>query len=508
MHTPANIRGTALRTMTAEQLVEQYYYMKQRERREQLAKLTDDDLEVILDTAFQTHARDATRILAEYGARGTEFAKKHKNEILSLLKFHDVKVRGYAAQIIGATIAAECTDELIAAIENETVLYALPTLILALGNAKNAQAEKYLADYRIRSDIDKHVREERLALKKARANFVKKETPHVRILPTDVIVVSTPNVNVTLEAFAQAGMKAQKFGSYVAVSGLENFYDIYRVRAYVTAYIYLGSCAVSEVPALLASREKAIIQRTQVKGFRIEVENVPHKERVDIIHNCLEKITMLENTAANYSIEILIDVHDGKAQLFLNPLVDPRFRYRVKAVPASIKPGVAACIMSFAGSYFTGDARVLDDFCGAGTLLFERAFYPYYSLTGVDNKIDAIEAARENSRHAAVHPQFHVVDALKFTGKRYNEVVANMPFGLRVGNHEVNERLYQRYFHILPDILTDHGIAVLYTHEKKLTERLIDASGALEPLKRTTFDAGGLYPAVYIIRRKNRSTEK
>lgn len=77
-----------------------------------------------------------------------------------------------------------------------------------------------------------------------------------------------------------------------------------------------------------------------------------------------------------------------------------------------------------------------------------------------------------------------------------------MPFGLRVGTHTQNERLYKAYFRILPEILTDKGIAVLYTHEKNLLEGLIKSTGAFEVLKRATFDAGGLYPAVYVLKKK------
>ena len=97
---------------------------------------------------------------------------------------------------------------------------------------------------------------------------------------------------------------------------------------------------------------------------------------------------------------------------------------------------------------------------------------------------------------------FHYIDCLKFTAKKYDEVIVNMPFGLRVGNHSRNERLYRSYFSILPDILTEEGLAVLYTHEKQLTERLIRNNGRFQTLKRTTFDAGGLYPAVYVLRKK------
>lgn len=492
--------------MKPQELVGKYFSLSSPEQKEAIASLRRaEDLEEILALTQAENARSATRILADLGSRITPFVEAHAGEILPLLTADDPKVRSNAAQLIGDTAAAAHVEALIAALEREQTMYVRPSFLLAIGKAKNAAAQKYLEAYEVHSDVEKHALEEKNALAKALANFVRREKPRVRILPSDVIVVSTPNVNVTLEAFQRAGMKPKRFGEYVAVTGLEQFSQVYKVRAFITAYIYLGSCPTAELPAFLASRENAVIQRTRVKGFRLEVKNVPHETRVDLIRRAVADLTTLQNSPSSYSIEIMVDVKDDRAQVFLNPLVDPRFGYRKKSIPASINPGVAACVVSYASEYFHADDRVLDNFCGAGTLLFERGYYPYHTLTGVDINLGAIEAAKENSHYAISHPQFHYLDCLKFTARKYNEVLTNMPFGLRVGSHQANEQLYQRYFAILPEILTDGGLAVLYTHEKRLTERLIDAAPALEPLKRTTFDAGGLYPAVFCLRRRHRT---
>lgn len=489
--------------MKPQELVRTYFSLSSPEQKKAIADLRqEEDLEAVLALTGGENARSAIRILADLGSRIAPFVEAHISDILPLLRAGDPKVRGSAAQLIGDTSAAAHVYDLIEALDHEQTMYVRPSFLLAIGKAKNEAARQYLESYSIRSDLDKHILEEKNALVKALSNFVRREKPNVRILPSDVIVVSTPNVNVTCEALQRAGMKPKKFGEYVAVSGLSQFSDIYRVRAFITAYIYLGSCPVEELPQFLAGRENAIIQRTHVKGYRLEVKSVSHEVRLDVISRCIAALSRLQNSPSNYSIEIMIEIREDRAQVFLNPLTDPRFRYRRRSIPASINPGVAACVVSYASEYFDRDARVLDDFCGAGTLLFERAYYPYHTLTGVDINIGAIEAANENSRYASSHPQFHYLDCLKFTARKYNEILTNMPFGLRVGSHQANVHLYERYFSILPTILTDGGLAVLYTHEKRLTEQLIDRAPALEPLKRTTFDAGGLYPAVYCLRRR------
>ncbi|MEA5004004.1 MAG: methyltransferase [Christensenella sp.] len=485
------------------EFVENYNDLPAAERKEGVIELIrDGDLQRVYALAKSGTARAALRILADIGERAKDVVAANIDGLLKLLRADDAKVRMLAAQVIGNTCAADYLDELIEAMMHEQTVFALPSYLLAIGRAKNDRAKRFLESYQLRSDIEKHRDEENAALNKALANFVMRTKARVRVLPTDVVVLASPNLNVTYSLCTEAGLKPRKFGKYIAVTSLVDFYDIYKMRAYTDAYIYLGSSPVSELPAFLKQREAAVMQRTGVTGYRLEVRSVAHEVRIDIIKKCVSAMEQLINTPSSYSVEILIEIDGDTAQVFLNPLTDNRFDYRKKAIAASISPGVAASVCAYASEFFNPDARVLDNFCGSGTMLYERGFYPHHSLTGADINMTAIEAAKENSRYAHVHPQFHYIDALKFTAKKYDEILVNMPFGLRVGTHTQNERLYKAYFRILPEILTDKGIAVLYTHEKNLLEGLIKSTGAFEVLKRATFDAGGLYPAVYVLKKK------
>lgn len=490
--------------MNIQNFIETYHELPAAERKEGLSYiLKEGKLQTVFNQARGANTRAALRVIADMDGRAADFAKENIGVILKLLRADDPKVRMHAAQIVGNTCAGEYLDELIDAIMHEQTMFALPSYLLAIGNAKNDRAKRFLDSYQLRSDLEKHRMEEKAALDKALSGFVIRKKAKVRILPKDIVLLASPNPNVTYAQCADAGLVPKKFGKYIAVSGLADFYDIYQLRTYTDAYIYLGASPVDELPAFLAQRERAIMQRTGVSGYRLEVRSVSHEVRLDIIKKCVAAMGELVNTPSSYSIEILLEMQgDDKVQVLLNPLTDERFAYRKKAISASINPGVAASVCAYASEYFDPDARVLDNFCGSGTMLYERGFYPHHSLTGADINMTAVEAAKENSRYAHVHPQFHYIDCLKFTAKKYDEIIVNMPFGLRVGNHSKNERLYKSYFAILPDILTAQGLAVLYTHEKDLTERLVKAGGQFDVLKRATFDAGGLYPAVYVLRKK------
>ena len=104
-------------------------------------------------------------------------------------------------------------------------------------------------------------------------------------------------------------------------------------------------------------------------------------------------------------------------------------------------------------------------------MLFERSFYPYFALTGVDISPQALEAAKENAMALKCRAKFFHADALRFDGKEYDEVICNMPFGLRIGSHAKNEKLYDAYIAMLPKIIKKGGHAFLYTHEKQLIEK-------------------------------------
>ena len=77
-----------------------------------------------------------------------------------------------------------------------------------------------------------------------------------------------------------------------------------------------------------------------------------------------------------------------------------------------------------------------------------------------------------------------------------------MPFGSRVGSHRDNESLYARFVRRLPNLMRDDGIAVLYTTEGKLLERLVRESPRLLLKEKMRTFSGGLSPWVFVIEKQ------
>ena len=128
---------------------------------------------------------------------------------------------------------------------------------------------------------------------------------------------------------------------------------------------------------------------------------------------------------------------------------DPRFSYRSEAVPASMHPTAAAAILYAHRDLMDPEHSVLDPFCGAGTLLIERArIMGARSLTGLDISPAAWRIARTNLDNACLHAKVFNRDCRGYTVKdKVHEIICNLPFGHRVGSHGTTTNSTTMYCH-------------------------------------------------------------
>ena len=156
--------------------------------------------------------------------------------------------------------------------------------------------------------------------------------------------------------------------------------------------------------------------------------------------------------------------------------------------------------------YLKKGAAVLDPCCGSGTLLQERARLSEARpsrVIGCDISAKALDAARANSAVANQLPRQIWIhsDLAKLSLKEpVDELFANLPFGNRVGNHESNVALYRKLADKIPEWVKPGGVAVLYTMEGKLLEKELGRVKGLKLLQKTSVEAGGLKPVVFIVR--------
>lgn len=190
----------------------------------------------------------------------------------------------------------------------------------------------------------------------------------------------------------------------------------------------------------------------------------------------------LINSISDYEFEIrLVENRDGRFNVMIKlfTITDERFEYRKEVVASSIRPVNAALMVQLAKEYMIEDARVLDPFCGVGTMLIERQKKVTADTSyGLDIYEEAIEKARRNTEAAGQIIHYINRDCFTFTHEYlFDEIFTNMPFAQgRKTSLEIFE-IYQKFFEFAGKVVRKNGIIVLYTHDKTYVDKLSFKSG-------------------------------
>ena len=198
----------------------------------------------------------------------------------------------------------------------------------------------------------------------------------------------------------------------------------------------------------------------------------------------IEKLTnnKLINNKSNYELEIrLIETKSGKfnCMVKLYTCRDERFSYRKRTVAASIKPENAALLVELSKPYMKEDARVLDPFCGTGTMLIERQKAVKANTSyGIDIYGEAIEGARVNTESAGQIIHYINKDYFEFQHEYlFDEIFTYMPYETGHKDREEITLLYEKFFKKAKSNLVNNGRIILYTHNREFVERYSRKSG-------------------------------
>ncbi len=173
--------------------------------------------------------------------------------------------------------------------------------------------------------------------------------------------------------------------------------------------------------------------------------------------------------------------------------------------PASTNPVVAAVMIRLAK--IEPGQTVVDPFCGAGTLLVYAAEMARPGrLLGLDAQARWLRMAAGNLARRG-HPGGLVrADAAHLplgTGAA-DRVVANLPFGKRVGSHRVNADLYPAALAEIARVLPGGGRAVLLTDDKRLFRETVQRTRLVRVVKEIVLARGGLHPSAYVLVKRGR----
>jgi tRNA (guanine6-N2)-methyltransferase len=193
------------------------------------------------------------------------------------------------------------------------------------------------------------------------------------------------------------------------------------------------------------------------------------------------------------------------AEFFLTVrLSDDRMRhreYKIAHRPASLRASSAAALAWL--SEPREDDVVLDPFCGAGTILIERAHMGRYSmLLGSDRDAAALAAARVNvgTRYKPIQLENWDAGALPLGDASVDKIVTNLPWGLRYGSHGENRKLYPMWFREFARVLKSGGMMVMLTAEWRLM-RDLERIRKIAPSKIIRVSVLGKPAAIYVCRK-------
>lgn len=172
----------------------------------------------------------------------------------------------------------------------------------------------------------------------------------------------------------------------------------------------------------------------------------------------------------------------------------------LRRAPASTNPVIAAVMTRLAK--IDAGHTVLDPMCGAGSLLVEagRAARPA-RLLGADHDRRWVGVAGDNlaDHDVPVGLWRGDVRAVPLGDDSVDRVLANLPFGKRVGSHIGNKQLYPKLLREVARLLPPKGRAVLLTEDKRLFTESVQRTRGLRVVKEIVFASGGAHPSAYVV---------
>jgi tRNA (guanine6-N2)-methyltransferase len=279
------------------------------------------------------------------------------------------------------------------------------------------------------------------------------------------------------------------------------------LQTYSSLGVVLGAQGRDDLAVVLPSRLRdvgdqlaAMAENPDALRFRVGA-SVP--DRPGVIAAISQELGW-SNSPSQWDLNI--EVHDGHVVAQVGSLFLTARLGALARVPASTTPIIAEILVRLA-KVRPGDV-VLDCFCGAGTNLLTVARHDVADTTLIGFDIDrqALRMAADNLARRDVHALLGRADAaqLPVADLSVDRIVANLPFGKRVGSHHENETLYPAFLREAERVLTARGRLVLLTEDKALLRETVQRTWRVKVIREVLLRSGGGTPTAYVVERSQR----
>ena len=449
-----------------------------------------------------------------------KLVKENELVLENLLVSEDAKTRKNVALLIGDLALTTMQMNLWRAYENEETLFVKSSYLVALQSMdmtaflKSVKARlQLLSTMEVEDANRKHIREEIQELNKLVISVegIKKHKFTGWQKMSEVILLANRRHLETVFAeikqlpdITTADAKLMNAGIRLKTAALDQLMEVRTWQEILFLVPGMKTCEKdpSKAAEVIASSKLMEFLEERHKGefpfcFRVEVKmqaaslegknkEQQEKQAMEAKQKFVKKFVAgleeksqgkLINSTSDYEVELrLVENKDGKFNVMvkLYTMEDHRFDYRKEVVASSIRPVNAALLVQLAKEYMIEEARVLDPFCGVGTMLVERQKKIAADTSyGLDIFEEAIEKARKNTEAAEQLVHYINRDCFTFTHEYlFDEIFTNMPFAQgRKTPLEIYE-LYEKFFETARKLVRSGGVLILYSHDKAYVEKL------------------------------------
>ncbi len=442
------------------------------------------------------------QMLKEEGALEQYLSMTEDDELIaSFLQDEDPKTRKNAALILGLLQSQESIEKLWEAYVKETQLFVKGAYLSAIQklDCKNYETQikrhyQKLLAYEPLEEEKKHIQDELKELRRlviqfdggiSRHPFVGYDKPRDFILTTIKNYQDTTGVQVESGATRMIPMGVQVVGG--------NIREALNIRTF-REILFTLRCEKNLPPQpVVIAKELAKSNLTRILSdlheggapfyFRLEIRgNMPLDKKSAFAKKLAAEIEQrtrhfLVNSTEHYEVELrLVQNRNGGfypcVKLFTIPM--KRFAYRKYTTASSMHPSLAALLTELASNWLTERAKVLDAFCGTGTLLMERMYaLPVRTAYALDIFGDAIQGARENAGIAHMNINFVQRSFFEFEHEqKFHEIWADFPVRGKKTKEELDE-YYRLFFEKVRQLLSERGRIFLFGNENGMTKKYL-----------------------------------
>ena len=179
---------------------------------------------------------------------------------------------------------------------------------------------------------------------------------------------------------------------------------------------------------------------------------------------------------------------------------------RVETHPTGLRANIAYAALRMAGIEEDSTGRVLDPFCGSGTILLEAGdLAPGIEVVGCDWNERAAAGAEANLAQAGLGGRGRVECRDSLAGLddlgAFDAVVTNPPFGRKLGRGMKFPDFYRRLFELAADRLAPGHRLVFLADRGGAVNRGQRAAGGFRLRRRRLIQMSGVWPCIYVFER-------